>query len=311
MEYNGAKYWYDKNLQGDIVGVHNSAGTLVAQYVYDAWGNHRQITDGSCNDVSADTSHIANINPFRYRGYYYDVETGWYYLNARYYDPTVGRFLSPDVILGANGGLQGYNLFAYCNNNPVMFADATGYALHRANTAFATLETDLSYNPNFNSWYMQTPMYWEEYLGTKCYETEIEAVQDWANTYRPLSKENEHGAFIYEIDLGEKKIYYVTDTYKGAKNNVIVPTVWLEMKRLNVFAIGSAVAMIHTHPKPPEKECNDFPSHMDMLVYYTFGLNELYAIPYSPKGGHTIVKASDTSTWNKNAFNNKFYGIYN
>ena len=126
MEYNGAKYWYDKNLQGDIVGIRNSTGTLVAQYVYDAWGNHRQITDGSGNDVSADTSHIANINPFRYRGYYYDVETGWYYLNARYYDPNVGRFLSPDVILGANGGLQGYNLFAYCNNNPVMFVDPSG-----------------------------------------------------------------------------------------------------------------------------------------------------------------------------------------
>ena len=126
MEYNEAKYWYDKKLQGDIVGIRNSTGTLVAQYVYDAWGNHRQITDGSCNDVSADTSHIANINPFRYRGYYYDVETGWYYLNARYYDPNVGRFLSPDVILGANGGLQGYNLFAYCNNNPVMFADPSG-----------------------------------------------------------------------------------------------------------------------------------------------------------------------------------------
>ena len=126
MEYNEAKYWYDKKLQGDIVGIRNSTGTLVAQYVYDAWGNHRQITDGSCNDVSADTSHIANINPFRYRGYYYDVETGWYYLNSRYYDPTVGRFLSPDTILGANGGLQGYNLFAYCNNNPVMFADPSG-----------------------------------------------------------------------------------------------------------------------------------------------------------------------------------------
>ena len=126
MEYNEAKYWYDKKLQGDIVGIRNSTGTLVAQYVYDAWGNHRQITDGSCNDVSADTSHIANINPFRYRGYYYDVETGWYYLNARYYDPNVGRFLSPDTILGANGGLQGYNLFAYCNNNPVMFADPSG-----------------------------------------------------------------------------------------------------------------------------------------------------------------------------------------
>ena len=72
------------------------------------------------------SSTVGAVNPFRYRGYYYDVETGWYYLNARYYDPNVGRFLSPDVILGANGGLQGYNLFAYCNNNPVMFADPSG-----------------------------------------------------------------------------------------------------------------------------------------------------------------------------------------
>ena len=126
MEYNGTRYWYDKNLQGDVVGIRNASGTLVAQNVYDAWGNHRQITDGSGNDVSDNPNHIANINPFRYRGYYYDTETGWYYLNTRYYDPNVGRFLSPDTILGANGGLLGYNLYAYCNNNPVMFADPSG-----------------------------------------------------------------------------------------------------------------------------------------------------------------------------------------
>ena len=72
------------------------------------------------------SSTVGAVNPFRYRGYYYDTETGWYYLNARYYDPNVGRFLSPDTILGANGGLQGYNLFAYCNNNPVMFVDPSG-----------------------------------------------------------------------------------------------------------------------------------------------------------------------------------------
>ena len=135
MEYNGAKYWYDKNLQGDIVGIRNSTGTLVAQYVYDAWGNHRQITDGSCNDVSADTSHIANINPFRYRGYYYDVETGWYYLNARYYDPNVGRFLSPDdtdLLLLSPRALTDKNLYAYCDNNPVMRVDSNGEWWHIA-----------------------------------------------------------------------------------------------------------------------------------------------------------------------------------
>ncbi len=73
----------------------------------------------------ADT--IGQKNPFRYRSYYYDWETGWYYLNSRYYDPEVGRFINADSIIGANGGIQGYNLFAYCNNNPVMYKDCYGY----------------------------------------------------------------------------------------------------------------------------------------------------------------------------------------
>ncbi len=69
---------------------------------------------------------MANINPIRYRGYYYDTETGWYYLNSRYYDPGVKRFLNADSIVGANGNFTGMNLFAYCNNNPVMGYDPSG-----------------------------------------------------------------------------------------------------------------------------------------------------------------------------------------
>ncbi|MBE6683537.1 MAG: RHS repeat-associated core domain-containing protein [Ruminococcaceae bacterium] len=72
-------------------------------------------------------STVGAYNPFRYRSYYYDTETGFYYLQSRYYDPTVGRFLNSDGIIGANGGIEGYNMFAYCNNNPVMYADETGY----------------------------------------------------------------------------------------------------------------------------------------------------------------------------------------
>ena len=127
FEHNGTKYWYDKNLQGDIVGIRNASGTLVAQYEYDAWGKHISITDGSGNDVSNNETHIANVNPFRYRGYYFDVETGWYYLNARYYDPNVGRFLSPDLILITDSGVQGYNLYQYCYNNPIIYNDSDGY----------------------------------------------------------------------------------------------------------------------------------------------------------------------------------------
>ena len=69
---------------------------------------------------------MANINPFRYRGYYFDVETGWCYLNARYYDPNVGRFISPDCYVSTGQGLLGHNMFAYCNNNPVIRKDPSG-----------------------------------------------------------------------------------------------------------------------------------------------------------------------------------------
>ena len=117
--YNNTYYYFQKNIQGDIIRICNCLGETVVEYGYDVWGTVTSVT----GDLA---STIGQINPFRYRGYYYDAETGWYYLNARYYDPNVGRFLSPDVILGANGGLQGYNLFAYCNNNPVMFVDPDG-----------------------------------------------------------------------------------------------------------------------------------------------------------------------------------------
>ena len=122
MKYNGVQYWYQKNMQGDVVRILNASGAEVVSYAYDAWGKVLSVSGSLSSTVGA-------ANPFRYRGYYYDTETGWYYLNTRYYDPNVGRFLSPDTILGANGGLLGYNLYAYCNNNPVMFADPSGQSL--------------------------------------------------------------------------------------------------------------------------------------------------------------------------------------
>ena len=98
-------------------------------YTYDAWGAPRTITDGSNNDVSSDATHIANINPIRYRGYYYDTDTGFYYLQSRYYDPIVGRFLNADGCIGANGDIIGYNMFAYCSNNPIIYNDYSGRGL--------------------------------------------------------------------------------------------------------------------------------------------------------------------------------------
>jgi len=124
FEYNGVDYYFLKNLQGDIIEILNSNGQSVVQYAYDAWGKVISVT-GAMKDS------VGQYNPFRYRGYYYDTETGLYYLNSRYYDPEVCRFVNADGIIGANGGIQGFNLFAYCNNNPVMYMDAFGTCIHR------------------------------------------------------------------------------------------------------------------------------------------------------------------------------------
>jgi RHS repeat-associated protein len=118
--YNTSYYYFQKNLQGDVIRILNSSGTVVVEYTYDAWGKVLSVT-------GSQASTIGQYNPFRYRGYYYDTETGFYYLQSRYYDPTVGRFLNADAIIGANGGIQGYNMFAYCNNSPIVFADPFGY----------------------------------------------------------------------------------------------------------------------------------------------------------------------------------------
>ena len=120
-------YYYLYNLQGDVIALADaSTGKLAATYTYDAWGKIVEINDQVPEDV-AETS-IAKINPFRYRGYYYDTETELYYLNSRYYDAETGRFINADnAITGAGGDVRGYNLFSYCMNDPVNMSDPTGH----------------------------------------------------------------------------------------------------------------------------------------------------------------------------------------
>lgn len=111
-------YWFEKNLQGDIVAVYYQDGTKIASYTYDAWGNCTKTTLLSAGDYS-----YAQYNPFRYRGYYYDTTTGYYYLQSRYYNPQWGRFLNADGYISTDQSLLGYNLFVYCGNNSIMLAD--------------------------------------------------------------------------------------------------------------------------------------------------------------------------------------------
>ena len=126
---NGVMYYYVKNLQGDIVNIVKEDGTIAVTYTYDALGKLLSVKDSANVDVPASNSfHIANLNPYRYRSYIYDNETGLYYLQSRYYDPVTGRFLNADdtqFILGCNNVLSA-NLFTYCGNNAVNNKDPNG-----------------------------------------------------------------------------------------------------------------------------------------------------------------------------------------
>ena len=131
VEYHDANdecsgtYYYVLNLQGDTVALYDPARNITAvNYEYDAWGK-----EISWSTYDSGYAGLIFNNPLTYRGYIYDRETGFYYLQSRYYDPTIGRFLNADdtAFLGASGTLLGWNLFAYCENNSVNNCDPTGY----------------------------------------------------------------------------------------------------------------------------------------------------------------------------------------
>ena len=145
FNYNNTLYTYRKNLFGDIVAIYNG-DTRVAKYAYDAFGN--------CTIVQNNDDDIANINPFRYRGYYCDNALHFYYLKSRYYSPELGRFISPDRIEYLEPKkVAGLNLYAYCNNNPIMYIDPNGHktkpfiAVYKNDTQTINLDSRIIFAP--------------------------------------------------------------------------------------------------------------------------------------------------------------------
>ena len=140
FKYEDNQYEYKKNILGDIIGIYDENGTQICKYVYDAWGkcrtyvlkenNYVDISDKSWYTEDSDIYEMmAILNPFRYRGYYFDIETGLYYLNTRYYDPETGRFINADdvsILNTSKDEINGLNLYAYCFNNPVNDIDEYG-----------------------------------------------------------------------------------------------------------------------------------------------------------------------------------------
>ena len=137
FQYKNDIIYNVKNAQGDVVQIRSKWGTVLVEYEYDAWGN---CTIAYAHDSYGD---LATMNPIRYRSYFYDFETGFYYLQSRYYDPQIRRFINADDpgMLGASGPFLSYNLYAYCENNPVNNVDSYGYLI--LNTTWVGFALDM------------------------------------------------------------------------------------------------------------------------------------------------------------------------
>ncbi|MCM1341393.1 MAG: hypothetical protein NC213_06590 [Acetobacter sp.] len=122
--YNGSQYLYMTNQIGDVIAITDTIGNIMASYIYDEWGNVKNII--KADSRIEEQLRLAKANPIRYRGYYCDAETGYYYLQSRYYDPSICRFINVDIPQIAKDNSIGLNLFTYCNDNPINNSDPSG-----------------------------------------------------------------------------------------------------------------------------------------------------------------------------------------
>ena len=128
VKYNTQTYFYRKDVQGNVIGLIDQNGVVIARYFYDAWGAVHAVTDNNGVEIT-NASHIANLNPFRYRSCYYDSDIKLYFLKTRYYDPETCRFINADDTSYLDPEkINGLNLYAYCGDNPVMAVDPNGTA---------------------------------------------------------------------------------------------------------------------------------------------------------------------------------------
>ncbi len=231
-------YYYQKNLQGDIIRILNTDGVVLVEYTYNAYGEVLSIT-------GSHASTLGQRNPFRYRGYYYDKETGFYYLNSRYYDPTVGRFLNADAYTSTGQGILGNNMFAYCGNNSIIRTDENGNfwwiipAIVPLIIPFLLTSCD---NSNLDDSLEGTPL--DPSPKTTAYSTYDEAVdagliavQEEYYAQKRNGNNWEHGIFVYEYEEKYYLSHILTDEEYGKVT-----------MNPNIIQIGNVCAAIHTHP---------------------------------------------------------------
>jgi RHS repeat-associated protein len=241
-----AGYWEDylfaKNLQGDVVAMYLitvEPPRLIATYEYDEWGKVTAVRDAT-GAILTDPAHLANRNPFRYRSYHYDTETGFYYLQSRYYDPVISRFINADEQVSTSLGALGCNIFAYCLNNPTNKVDLLG---NKPGDMFDTMD---------------------------------EAAKDFANyiNAKSISENREYASYIYSKTITVKTFsHYETRrflwwswqaaVYTKSKKTVYTyrkpkkGTVDSSTPPINWFGRDKKVARLHTHAAYDPKYASD------------------------------------------------------
>ena len=265
-------FFFEKNLQGDIVAVYNANGIKLLTYDYDAWGN--------CTESYASQFLPGGAvhNPFRYRGYYYDRETGWYYLQSRYYNPEWGRFLNADGYLSIGTGLMGYNMFAYCNNDPANRLDMDG---EHPEELFDTIDAAaIDFALYINEKSIKDGCEYSSYIYSKTIYEERTIIY----TSPIIFAKN---PFIWLINLFTNKSsvrtktikvkitkYTYVEPSKGGKDNVILPV-------LGYLFVPNKVALLHTHGfyLPEYGKGNDNFSYPDKWIANITGLPFYVATP--------------------------------
>ena len=285
-EYANRYYFYHYDIRGSVTNIVGDDGKLVKGYEYDEYGN---TTDGGEESF---------INEVTFTGSVRDLGSGLQYMNARYYDPATGRFVSQDTYTGTPYAPWTQHLYSYCGNNPVNMVDPTG---HMPIKPIAVCDGGSSNRFGYSNSYPGR-------YGTNQYDTQDiyyfntmdDAASYWGNKYRHSSQDKEHGAMIYSTELEDGSTKYCTiETYPGAENDVIMGFIagylngsmrYIDSRRYDLKGFT------HTHPQPKFGH-NDFPSYMDVLLLNMPNIEEVYVIPYKQCDDRGVIKVRDWDSW--------------
>ena len=279
-------YYYITNLQGDVMYLVDANGVQVAAYDYDPYGK-----------IVSATGDLVEINPLRYRGYYYDSETGFYYLQSRYYDPEICRFINADSYASTGQGFIGYNMFAYCGNNPIVFLDCRGYKKETYVFVYST-------GGSFTDQAMNSPYFDSD--DSDVIIVEVCTAQDFVENWNKMSLNDNVGDVYIYAHGGVGALYFMNSKISNSPTG----NSDYSFSSLNHAEISGKVYLFSCHGGDGEEGNNvawELAKVTDSVVRACTG-----SVSYSKgilSGKYYARKSMDLGIW-KNFYYGKKWGIF-